>query len=77
MSTDYQLIIEQQDIIKSTLDRKQEVCTVLYVLYRISAYHFVMSKENMHVKIYSIFIGRSKVCPVKLVQQRSFLYKCD
>ena len=27
MSTDYQLIIEQQDIIKNTLDRKQEVYT--------------------------------------------------
>lgn len=26
MSSDYQLIIEQQDIIKNTLDRKQEVC---------------------------------------------------
>lgn len=26
MSTDYELIIEQQDIIKSTLERKQEVC---------------------------------------------------
>ena len=80
MSTDYQLIIEQQDIIKSTLDRKQEVCAVLcmlYVLYRISAYHFVISKENMLVKIYSIFIGRSKVCHVKLILQRSFLYKCD
>ena len=38
MSTDYQLIIEQQDIIKSTLDRKQEVqgvyvlCCVGYLL---------------------------------------------
>ena len=26
MSSDYQLIIEQQDIIKNTLDKKQEVC---------------------------------------------------
>ena len=46
MSTDYQLIIEQQDIIKSTLDRKQEVCAVLcmlYVLYRISAYDIFLS----------------------------------
>ena len=46
MSTDYQLIIEQQDIIKSTLDRKQEVCAVLcmlYVLYRVSAYDIFLS----------------------------------
>ena len=26
MSTDYELIIEQQDIIKNTLEKKQEVC---------------------------------------------------
>lgn len=49
MSTDYQLIIEQQDIIKNTLDRKQEVYTYHMVnltcnyLWRYSAW-----KEKSH-----------------------------
>ena len=39
MSTDYELIIEQQDIIKNTLERKQEVCR-----------HHLTSKQNNYLK---------------------------
>jgi len=49
MSTDYELIIEQQDIIKNTLERKQEVCRhshpkINYSIFILKAKHSATSR---------------------------------
>lgn len=56
MSTDYELIIEQQDIIKNTLERKQEVCVdtvspqnkIMIFILKVTTYYSDFSSYQKH-----------------------------